>query len=132
MIDVAAFRALFPAFADLEKFPDLSVAWHLESALEECGPRWGAKRERGAMLLAAHTLTLWGAAGKAADGTGGIDVAAGPTVSESKAVGSVSKSVSKAGPGSLTTADAGSFAATIWGVMYYDLRRTLGIGGVVV
>lgn len=131
MIDAARFRTLFPAFADLAKFPDDVIAWELGGAGQECGPRWGTKRERGIMLLAAHRLTLWAAAHKATDGTGGIDAGAGPVVSESKTIGSISKSIGRAGPGAVNAPDAGNFAATTWGSQYFELRKTVGIGGVV-
>lgn len=128
MIDVASFRALFPMFADIEKYSDAMINWHLDGAVEECGPRWGKQREKGIMLLAAHTITLWEEAGK----VGGIDAAAGPVISESKSVGGISKSQSRTGPAATSSPDAGNFAATIWGSQYYELMRQAGMGGVVV
>lgn len=125
MIDAATFRALFPMFGDSERYPDAMINWHMEGAAEQCGPRWGRLRERGVMLLCAHTVTLWTEAGK----VGGIEAAAGPITSESKSVGGISKSQSRAGPGATSDPGAGNYAATIWGSQYYELMLQAGMGG---
>jgi hypothetical protein len=129
----ADLRAAFPAFADEAIFPDTMVEFWLTFAGQQCpAARWKELRTHGVMLLASHHLTLAAAAGKATDGTGGMDAAAGAVVSESKAVGSMSKSISRAGPGATADARAGHYNDTIYGKQYWSLVQTIGAGGFVV
>lgn len=132
MMTAAEFRALTgAAFADQERFPDETVAAWLAIAAQRCpAARWGGLRPQGIAFLAAHHLTLIAAAGKSADGTGGLDAAAGGLVSESKSIGGVSKSITRGG--GATTADprAGEYNATSWGQHYWSLAATIGAGGV--
>lgn len=119
------------AFADVEAFPDAMVAFWLAEGAGFCpADRWGTLRAQGVTFWAAHKLALLAAAGRAADGTGGLDAAAGPVVSESKTVGAVSHSVSRAGAVSAGTADpnGGEYNATVWGQQFQALRRMVGIG----
>lgn len=128
----AEFRALQPVFADASAFPDALVEMWLAVAEEKCPQsRWGARRQAGVMLLTAHHLTLDAAARKG-DGTGGMDAGAGGVISESKTVGSVSKSTGRAGSASVADPKAGAYNATSWGQQYWAMVQEIGIGGLVV
>ena len=90
MISVAGFRDSFPQFTEA-LFPDGRVAFYLSLAGKAMSEeKWEDLYEEGVCLYAAHHLTLEAAAMKAADGTGGMDAAAGPVTSQTKTVGSVS------------------------------------------
>ena len=129
----AAFRAAMPAFADPDKFPDPQVQLWLDAADTQLpAKRWGTLRDLGVMLLTAHRLTLAAAAAKATDGTGGLEAAQGGVVSESKAVGGVSKSVTKAGAAAAGDVAAGQYNATSYGQQYWSLAQSVGVGGLVV
>lgn len=127
------FRAVMTAFADLVKFPDAQVAFWLASAEAQVPEkRWGAWRDMGVMFLAAHRLTLAAAAAKATDGTGGMDAAGGGIISESKTVGGISKSISRAGAAATADANAGQYNDTSYGKQYWSLAMSVGAGGLVV
>lgn len=127
------FRIALPAFADVERFPSAQLALWLDLAAAQVpAARWGDLRDQGVLLLAAHHLTLMAAAGKAVDGTGGLDAAGGGVVSESKTVGGVSKSVTRGGGATGVDARAGQYNDTSWGRQYWALASTIGAGGVVV
>lgn len=97
MISVAGFRDSFPQFTEA-LFPDGRVAFYLSLAGKAMSEeKWEDLYEEGVCLYAAHHLTLEAAAMKAGDGTGGMDAAAGPVTSQTKTVGSVSKSESRGG-----------------------------------
>lgn len=129
----ATFRTLLPAFADGESFPDaMLIPWLDFAAAQVPAARWGGLRAQGVAFLAAHHLTLVAAASKAGDGTGGLDVAAGGVVSDSKTVGGVSKSTSRSGGAAGADPRAGQYNDTSWGRQYWALAVTIGAGGVVV
>lgn len=128
----AEFRDMIPAFADVDAFPDATVAPWLVFAESRCPqPRWGDLRLQGIAFLAAHHLTLIAAASTAIDGTGGLDAAGGGVVSESKTVGSISTSISRAGAAATADVRGGAYNATSWGQSYWALASTIGAGGFV-
>ncbi|WP_142851040.1 DUF4054 domain-containing protein [Telmatospirillum sp. J64-1] len=128
----AEFRAALPAFADEEKFPESMLALWLDFAAAQVpAERWGNLRSQGVLFLAAHHLTLVAAASKAADGTGGLEAASGGVTSESKTVGSVSKSVSRSGGAAGIDPRGGQYNDTSWGRQYWALASTIGAGGLV-
>lgn len=128
-MDVAGFRAAFPAFTGEQHAYGRVAFWLRLAALRLPADRWGELLDDGIALFTAHQLTLEARANKAKDGTGGMDAAAGPLASESKTVGPVS--VSK-GYNSAATADpqAGQWNATVYGQQLYELMRLVGAGGV--
>ena len=67
---------------------------------------------------------------KAADGTGGMDAAAGPVTSQTKTVGSVSKSESRgARPRpEAPTVNAGHWNDTVYGKQWWQLAMIIGAG----
>lgn len=128
---VAEFREAFPQFTE-ELFPDARVAFWLSLAGKQLpAERWDDLLPEGRALFAAHHLTLERAAIQSADGTGGLDAAAGPVTAQSKTVGGVSLSVTRAGAAGALMADAaaGTWNATIYGQQLYRLAMVVGVGG---
>lgn len=130
MVSIQGFREAYPQFTE-ELFPDGRVSFFLKIAVKrlvKC--RWDDLWEEGCYLYAAHYLSLEAEANKAKDGTGGIDAAAGPVTSESKAVGGVSLSQGKSANSIVAMAaeGAGSYASTIYGQQYWDLVQVIGAG----
>jgi hypothetical protein len=129
---VAEFRAAFPQFTE-ELFPDARVSFYLILARKRLSPeRWDDLLEEGTGLFTAHYLTLERAASAGADGTGGIDAAAGPVISITKTVGGVSKSETRAGAAATGYISAGQWNDTIYGKQFYELALLVGAGGTVV
>lgn len=130
MISVAGFRESFPQFAEA-LFPDGRVAFHLSLAGKAMSEeKWEDLYEEGICLYAAHHLTLEAAAMKAADGTGGMDAAAGPVTSQTKTVGSVSKSETRGGAAASGSANvnAGHWNDTVYGKQWWQLAMMVGAG----
>lgn len=133
-MDVAAFRIAFPQFTP-DLAPDARVRFHLTVAGKLLpAARWGELLDEGMGLYAAHQITLELEAGKAGDGTGGIDAAAGPVTGETKTVGGMSHAVTRAGAAAQGSAltDAGQYNGTVYGQQFWQLVRIIGAGGCVV
>lgn len=129
---VAEFREAFPQFTK-ELFPDVRVDFYIKLASRRLNPeRWGDLLEEGLSLLVAHNLTLEAAATKVSDGTGGMEAAAGAVISETKTVGSISKSIGRQGSNATGNILAGEYNETVYGKQYYRLVRIVGMGGTVV
>jgi hypothetical protein len=129
---VAEFRAAFPQFGE-DLFPDARVVFYLALAGKRLpAERWVDMLPEGTGLFVAHYLTLERAAAKAADGTGGIDVAAGPVIGSSKTVGGVSKAENRAGAAATGYMNAGQWNDTVYGKQFYELLLIVGAGGTVV
>lgn len=131
MMDATGFREAFPQFT-AELFPDGRVRFWLTLAGKTMDKeRWDDLYEEGVGLYVAHHLTLEAAAGKAKDGTGGMDAAAGPVTSQTKTVGSVSKSESRGGAAASGSANlnAGHWNDTTYGKMWWQLAQIVGAGG---
>lgn len=131
---VEQFRESFPQFS-VDLVPDMRVQFFLTLAgrLLPAG-RWGELWEDGVALYVAHNLTLELEATKSADGTGGINAAAGPVTSETKTVGSMSHSQTRAGAAAQGSAllNAGQYNSTIYGQQFWQLAQVVGAGGFVV
>ena len=130
-MDVGAFRESFPQFTET-LFPDGRVAFWLSLAGKQLpAERWGDLLPEGRALFAAHHLTLERAASLAADGTGGMDAAAGPVTAQSKTVGGISLSETRAGAAATGSADAGAghWNGTIYGQQFWRLAMMIGVGG---
>lgn len=129
-MDVAGFRAAFPAFT-AELFPDARVTFWLSIASTRLpAERWGDLLEPGLCLFVAHHLTLERAASLDPTGVGAMTVAAGPVTSDSKTVGPVSKSKGYS-PGAASRIEAGQWNATMYGQQFFDLVQIVGAGGMV-
>jgi len=123
------FRMALPQFS-AELYPDTRVQFWLALAAKALpAERWGDLLPEGTVLYAAHHLTLERAASLDAQGTGGMDVAAGPVTAVTKTVGSVSKSESRAGTAAAGIIGSGQWAQTIWGQQFYQLVLLVGAGG---
>ena len=130
-MDVASFREAFPNFAESA---DARVKFFIALA-ERLLPsaRWGDLREDGIALYVAHNLTLEAEISKDKSGAGAINVAAGPVTGESKTVGSMSKSVTRAGASAQGTSllNAGAYNSTVYGQQFWQLVLIVGAGGFV-
>ena len=59
MVDIAAFRAVFPEFGDSAKYPDAQVQYYLDFAVQSLRPEaWRNLLERGTGLFVAHYLAM--------------------------------------------------------------------------
>jgi hypothetical protein len=129
---VEEFRAAFPQFT-AELYPDGRVQFYLTLASKQLNPaRWEELLPEGTALFVAHYLTLEKRASQSKDGAGSIEVAAGPVIAESKTVGGVSVSKSKAGSAATGDVQAGLWNDTHFGKQFYGLVKIVGAGGAVV
>ena len=129
---VAEFRDSFPQFGE-ELFPAARVAFYLTLAGKRLPPeRWRDLLPEGTALFTAHFLSLERAAALKADGTGGMDAAAGPVIGKSQSVGGVSVSETRAGAAATGDVRAGQWNDTIYGKQFWELAQIVGAGGAVV
>ena len=117
-MDVATFRAVYPSFADLVRYPPEAVSYWLSVAYGRLPPLiWANQLEEGLGLFVAHRLTL---ADLYASGSAG-----GPV--SSKSIGGVSIAYNtELG----TVADGGAYNLTVYGREWLQLARLVGMGGV--
>lgn len=123
MVDVATFRAVFPEFGDAAKYPDAQVQYYLDFAVQSLRPEaWRNLLERGTGLFVAHYLAM-SAISRAGTipGRGQLGIVA------SKSVGPASISYDNSAISA--QADAGHWALTSYGLMYWELMRMVGTGG---
>ena len=123
MVDIAAFRAVFPEFGDAAKYPDVQVQYYLDFAVQSLRPEaWRNLLERGTGLFVAHYLAMSAVSGSGAiPGRGQLGIVA------SKSVGPASISYDNSAISA--QADAGHWALTSYGLMYWELMRMVGTGG---
>lgn len=125
MVAPAAFRALFPEFANSTTYPDATVsAWSAMAGKLLSAERWGDLADLGTGLFIAHNLVL-ATRDAAASSKGGVSGASGGVVA-SKSVDKVSVSYDT---GATTVADGGAWNLTTYGVRYLQLARMVGAGG---
>lgn len=121
---IAYFRAYFPAFADVTKYPDNLVEMLLEEAAQETGSRWGGYdallRRRGMFNYVAHKLTLRDM--QTAAGVGG---GVSPDLVSSKSVGSESVSYAVATPSVADRVKYGDWLLTAYGIEFLRLRSRI-------
>lgn len=132
-MDIEAFRQAFPHFTE-QNAPAARLRFFLALAKKQLPPeRWGDLLDDGIALLTAHNLSLEAEIVKDKTGAGAIAAAAGPVTSESKTVGSMSKSVSRSGAAAQGTSlvGAGNYNATIYGQQFWQLAQIVGAGGFV-
>ena len=123
MVDIATFRAVFPEFMDAAKYPDAQVQYYLDFAVQSLRPEaWRNLLERGTGLFVAHYLAM-SAISRAGTvpGRGQLGIVA------SKSVGPASISYDNSAISA--QADAGHWALTSYGLMYWELMRMVGTGG---
>ena len=123
MVDVATFRAVFPEFVDAAKYPDVQVQYYLDFAVQSLRPEaWRNLLERGTGLFVAHYLAMSAISRAGAiPGRGQLGIVA------SKSVGPASISYDNSAISA--QADAGHWALTSYGLMYWELMRMVGTGG---
>jgi hypothetical protein len=126
--DIGLFRASFPEFADLDRYPDAQITFWSE--LAECQVRFQAWRKQwlvGVSLYVAHELTLQSqnVSIAAFGGNPGIQSASGPIAS--KSVGNVNVSYDAE---SSIEQNAGYFNTTIYGRQLIHLARIFGAGAI--
>ena len=122
-MDIATFRAVFPEFVDAAKYPDVQVQYYLDFAVQSLRPEaWRNLLERGTGLFVAHYLAM-SAISRAGTvpGRGQLGIVA------SKSVGPASISYDNSAISA--QADAGHWALTSYGLMYWELMRMVGTGG---
>ena len=122
-MDIATFRAVFPEFGDAAKYPDAQVQYYLDFAVQSLRPEaWRNLLERGTGLFVAHYLSM-SAISRAGTipGRGQLGIVA------SKSVGPASISYDNSAISA--QADAGHWALTSYGLMYWELMRMVGTGG---
>ena len=129
-LDVAAFRAAYPPFADATQYPDARISYWLSfAAIMVSSRRWerSGLQDYGQGLLTAHYLTMMERYDSATgtyslpSGTG-----SGAVTSQSQSADGVSWSESyDAG----AYADDGQLGATAYGQQFLDLRALVGAGG---
>ena len=122
-MDIATFRAIFPEFVDAAKYPDAQVQYYLDFAVQSLRPEaWRNLLERGTGLFVAHYLAM-SAISRAGTvpGRGQLGIVA------SKSVGPASISYDNSAISA--QADAGHWALTSYGLMYWELMRMVGTGG---
>ena len=123
MVDIATFRAVFPEFGDAAKYPEARVQYYLDFAVQSLRPEaWRNLLERGTGLFVAHYLAM-SAISRAGTvpGRGQLGIVA------SKSVGPASISYDNSAISA--QADAGHWALTSYGLMYWELMRMVGTGG---
>ena len=128
-LDVAAFRAAYPAFSNTTIYTDARVSYWLDfAAIMVSGRRWqrSGLQDYGQGLLVAHYLTV-------ADR---FDVATGtylPALGAGGAVSSESQSADgvswSEGRDTSAYKDDGQLAASWYGQQFLDLRALIGAGG---
>ena len=123
MVDIATFRAVFPEFGDAAKYPDAQVQYYLDFAVQSLRPEaWRNLLERGTGLFVAHYLAMSAISRAGAiPGRGQLGIVA------SKSVGPASISYDNSAISA--QADAGHWALTSYGLMYWELMRMVGTGG---
>jgi hypothetical protein len=124
-MDITAFRAAFPEFASIVKYPDAQITfWSTmgEALLNES--RWGDLYDYGLQLLVAHNITL--AALNAAAGTKGKTPGQQSGIVSSKGLGGVSVGYDT---GSVSMQGAGDYNLTSYGRQYWQLMNVVGMGG---
>ena len=123
MVDIAAFRAVFPEFGDAAKYPDAQVQYYLDFAVQSLRPEaWRNLLERGTGLFVAHYLAM-SAISRAGTipGRGQLGIVASKSVGPAR--------VSYDNSAISAQADAGHWALTSYGLMYWELMRMVGTGG---
>lgn len=120
MIDAAKFRADFPEFGDPAKYPDSMVAFWLALAGKMLNaPRWADLLDMGTELFVAHQLVL---ASRNQRSAGNV-----PAPIAAKSVDKVSVTYDTS---AVKLENAGHWAATNYGMQFWQLQQMAGAGGI--
>lgn len=122
----ADFRAAFPEFADIVRYPDAQINFWaaLAEAQVNCN-RWGTQTQTGQYLYVAHEITLAASNQKTGIIGGTPGGTSGPV--NSKTVGSVTAAYDTA---QAAEKDAGYWNLTTYGKQFIRLARLFGAGAV--
>lgn len=129
-LDVAAFRAAYPPFADVTQYPDARISYWLSfAAVMVDSRRWirSGLQDYGQGLMTAHYLTMMERYDSATgtyslpSGTG-----SGAATNQSQSADGVSWSE---GYDAGAYAGDGQLGATAYGRQFLDLRALIGAGG---
>lgn len=123
-MDIGAFRASFPEFADKTVYPDTQVSFWAglaELLVRQCV--WKNCYTQGVMLYVAHEITLAAQNAKAGK-IGGVPGSQGG-IANNKTVGSVTVGYDSA---STSEKDAGWWNLTNYGKQFYRLMKIFGAG----
>lgn len=118
------FRAAFPEFADIVKYPDAMLTFWAAFAIRQVNcDRWKCQTLNGVYLYVAHELVLAAQNQKAGNIGGTPGQQMGPA--SSKTVGSVTAQYDAA---TVTEKDAGYWNLTTYGKTFIRLARIFGSG----
>lgn len=125
-MDLTAFRAAFPEFADIARYPDAQLTfWSTLATAQVNVNRWCLQAPLGVMLYTAHEITLAAQNQKAGVIGGTPGGASGPA--NSKTVGSVTVAYDTQ---QTAEKDAGYWNLTTYGKQFIRLARIFGAGGI--
>ncbi len=122
----STFRADFPEFTSVIKFPEATVTFYAaigEKLINEC--RWGEMKPFGVELFVAHNITLAKMNTNASDVDGLPGQSLGPATS--KAIGEVSVSYDST---SSLEEKAGHWNLTTYGKQFIRLAKMFGMGAI--
>ena len=123
-MDNVQFRAAFPEFADIARYPDaLLNFWATFATAQVNVDRWKLQAPLGVQLYVAHEITLAAQNQKAANVGGVPGGVSGPA--NSKTVGSVTVAYDTQ---QTAEKDAGYWNLTIYGKQFSRLSRFFGAG----
>lgn len=126
MFTISAFRAAFPEFADIIKYPDAMITfWSTFATAQVNANRWKTQTLMGISLYTAHELVLAAQNQKAGVIGGTPGQQAGPA--NQKTVGSVTAAYDAQ---TTTEKDAGYWNLTTYGKQFIRLARIFGAGGI--
>ncbi len=124
MFDIGAFRAAFPEFRDIAKYPDAMIAfWSALAVAQVNCNRWGTQTAMGQQLYTAHECVLAAQNQATAIVGGAPGNQSGPT--NSKTVGSVTVAYDTQQG---AEKDAGYWNLTTYGKQFIRLARIFGAG----
>lgn len=126
-MDIPAFRAAFPEFADSAVYPSTQIAFW--AALAEKQVRlcvWGDCATQGVQLYVAHEITLAAQSAKAAK-VGGVPGTQGG-IANTKTVGSVTVGYDSSGDRGTGEKDVGWWNLSNYGRQFIRLARIFGAG----
>lgn len=121
-INVAAFRARFPEFADDTEYPDARIQVFIDDALSDLGTnetRWNGKYDRAQSYLSAHLLVV----GTKSEGG---DSSSSAGIVQSKSAGGVSVSKSFVAKDRSELDDW--YASTTYGQQFLIIRNQTFVG----
>jgi hypothetical protein len=128
-MDIGAFRAAFPEFADTSTYPNTMIGFWATLAEKLVLPAvWSTCWEQGVQLYVAHEITL-AAQSKKAAAVGGVPGSQGG-IANSKTVGSVTVGYDSSGDRGTGEKDAGWWNLTTYGKQFIRLARIFGAAAI--